>query len=345
MINAAVLAELERQHTWIARIVDGHTKELAARWVQAWAQTESALEDALADLISDHPTVSAQIRAIRAAQMWTPAARQIAELARQASLDNHDLITMLVAAAADHQEALIEPQLPSLYRASINLMRPNPEAVDAIIDRTTQQITARYWMLQADAAEAMKQALIGSVMLGTNPRDAARAMVEAVGGAFNGSLIRAMVIARTEQLDAYRNSAMLFQRNNRDVLVGWQWVADLGGRTCRSCIAMHGSIHDLDEPGPLDHPQGRCSRAPLTKSWKELGFKNVPEPPGTIREGDGERWLTGQPKDVQDKILGKTGSDAWRNGDWPSTDWAELHHNDGWRDSYTAAKLPQTSAA
>lgn len=149
------------------------------------------------------------------------------------------------------------------------------------------------------------------------------------------------MIARTEQLDAYRAAEQSHQAN-ADLLTGWQWIATLGPRTCRSCVAMHGSIHGLDEPGPLDHQQGRCARMPLTKSWDELGFPGAQEPSRTINPGDGEKWLAGQPDDVQRHILGVNGQKQWQDGNWPSSEWSERRETDGWRDSFGAATPPKT---
>ena len=111
---------------------------------------------------------------------------------------------------------------------------------------------------------------------------------------------------------------------------------------CRSCLAMHGTMHPLDEPGPLDHHQGRCSRVPVTKTWKELGI-DAPEPGGAVKPGDGEKWLNSQPESVQREILGNRGYDAWKRGDWPSSDWAVRRESSGWRDSYGPAPQPQAA--
>ena len=80
------------------------------------------------------------------------------------------------------------------------------------------------------------------------------------------------------------------------------------------------------------------ARVPVTRSWEDLGF-DAPEPPGRVQPGAGEEWLRRQPKDVQDAILG-AGADAWRNGDWPASDWSVRRETPGWRDSYVAAKPP-----
>lgn len=346
-INARVLAELIAQHAWIGEIVDDYTQQLAARWVQAWQQIEAALETNLTRLASDNPTVSAQVRAIRAGKAWQPAADQLIEQARRAGADASAIAAQLAEQAAAHQLDLITAQLPNIASVGIKLVRADPQAMAWIVTRATQQITARHYFLQAEASEQMKQALIQAVSLGENPRVAAKHMVEAVQGVFNGGLTRAEVIARTEQLDAYRDSATATQLANRDVLAGWQWVATLSDRTCRSCIAMHGSIHDIDEPGPLDHQQGRCSRAPVTKRWSDIDprLAGISEPPGMVQPGDGEAWLRKQPPEVQDKILGKRGAEAWRNGQWPASQWSQLRVTDGWRDSFGAAKAPTISAA
>src|SRR3546814_11471968 len=63
------------------------------------------------------------------------------------------------------------------------------------------------------------------------------------------------------------------------------WVAQLDRRTCPSCWSQHGSKHALDEPGPLDHQQGRCARLPVTRSWRDLGF-DIDDPPSVVPDAE-----------------------------------------------------------
>ena len=169
-------------------------------------------------------------------------------------------------------------------------------------------------------------------------------MVRAVQGNFEGGLARALVIARTEQLDAYRAAAQAHHAANRDILQGWQWYAELDHRTCASCISHHGETHPLDEPGPLDHHQGRCTRLPLTKTWNQLGFDDIDEPDSAVNEGDGYAWFQSQPETTQRDILGPKRFQAWTDGRYPPDDWTTLKRHwspdkhgvmrQDWRDSW-----------
>lgn len=342
-VTRETLAELMRQRAGIDAIVDTRTRDLIVAWARAWDEMAAELHEAIEQVLAGNATVSARIAAIRARRAQLVAVEALNRLTRQAGVAiTADALRLINAAPTDALK-LIALQLPldEHARLGVNWVRTDPQQIAEIVQRTTEQITARTWQLQAEATVQMERELIRAVAMGDNPRDAARAMVQAVQGVFNGGLTRAMVIARTEQLDAYRRAAEAEHNQHRDVLTKWQWVADLSERTCRSCLAMHGSLHPLDEPGPLDHHQGRCSRVPVTKTWKELGI-DAPEPDGAVKPGDGEKWLNSQPEQVQREILGSRGYDAWKSGDWPSSDWSVRRESSGWRDSYGPAPQPQT---
>ena len=344
-VTRQTLAELMRQRAAIDAIVDTRTRDLIVAWARAWDELQAELVAAIERVMAGNAPLHVRVAAIRAAQAQRVAVAALTQLSRY----SRDMITadalVLINRAAPDQLRLIGLQLPLEYHSALGVdwVRTNPDQIAEIVQRTTEQITSRTWQLQAEATVQMERELIRAVGMGDNPRDAARAMVRAVQGVFEGGLTRAMVIARTELISAYREAAQIEQARHAKILKGWQWVADLSSpRTCRSCLAMHGSVHPLDEPGPLDHQQGRCSRVPVTVSWKDLGI-DAPEPGGRAREGDGERWLRGQPERVQRNILGDRGFEAWRNGDWPASEWTTRRETDGWRDSYGPARMPQAS--
>ena len=95
---------------------------------------------------------------------------------------------------------------------------------------------------------------------------------------------------------------------------------------------MHGTEHALDEPGPLDHPQGRCSRMPLVKP--EL----VPGAPTPTIES-GPEWLARQPEGVQRSVLGPRRFEAWQDGGYPVSRWAVRRESPDWRASYAPGPI------
>lgn len=182
----------------------------------------------------------------------------------------------------------------------------------------------------------MRSTLIRGIALGDNPRDAARTMLSRVEGGFNGGRARALVIARTEMLDAHRASAQAQDLANAESLAGWQWVATLDTRTCPSCLSQHGTVHPVADPGPMDHQQGRCARLPKAKSWRDLGF-DIDEPADIFP--DAQAWFEGLPANDQVAVMGQARLDLLKSG---KVGWADLstrRSTDGWRDSYAPASV------
>jgi hypothetical protein len=209
------------------------------------------------------------------------------------------------------------------------------DEIDAIVRRTAEQINARHWPLADEATERMKRELVRGVVVGDNPRDAAARMVRNLEGEFNGGLARALNLARTEIIAAHREAAQIGQERHEDVLDGWVWMCELNasrGRTCPACLALHGTVHPLSEPGPKGHQQCRCSRAPKTKSWADLGFDDIDEPDDLVP--DGRALFDSLPEAEQVEIMGRRRLALLRSGDITWEDLPELRTTSGWRDSW-----------
>ena len=343
VVDRRFMAALQAAQDLVDQMVDGHTKWLISAWLQVWADAEKGINDILT---GRHGVGGVGADSVRQRMILWQAAQdqaqaQLAALLREVSAEAVKVADELADVAIKSRLEIVEAQLPPGTVATNLIVQPNPGAVAQIVERATQQITVRHYYLEAEAAQAMKRALIWGTVQGRNPREMAARMVREVKGVFNGGLTRAMVIARTEMIDAYRNAQHEFDKANRDVLAGWQWQAELSDRTCRSCLAMHGTLHDIDEPGPLDHHQGRCDRVPVTKTWAELGFTTPQETRVWIDGDEAERWLERQPLEVQQRILTRRGYQAWQEGRWPRAEWTVRRENPEWRPSYHAAKPPK----
>ena len=91
---------------------------------------------------------------------------------------------------------------------------------------------------------------------------------------------------------------------------------------------MDGSIHPLEEQLD-DHPNGRCAMTPVLVDE---------EPPA--RE-TGEQWLERQKPDVQERVLGKAGAEAYRAGAVTLQDFVGRRYSEEWGTTRYARSLRQ----
>jgi len=329
----------------LLKITDQQARDLVAAWATAWDDVSGDLELAILDLAAraeDGRITRAQmLRSDRLAAALGSIARSLTRLADQAGVRIVADLPGVVQAAARAQAAIVDSQLPKAGREHLHEWSgANDRQLEAIVQRSTEQIASDLWPLSSEAQGVIRRELVRGVAAGKNPRETAARMVKNTEGGFNGGLTRALTIARTETLDAHRAAAKVAQEQNADVLGGWIWLASLSSRTCPSCLAMNGTEHPLDEDGPHDHPNGRCARMPKTKSWADLGIDLDEPAPSTPDAGD---WFASQDAAAQKKILGPARYDAWKRGEYPMSDWAQRHSTEGWRDSYRTSPLPKPS--
>lgn len=339
--------ELQRRIDALMRAVtDDQQRALVAAWARAWDEISAILIPVMADaLAAGEQVTAAQLRKARRVQ----AALAIV-LARLEDLvgESAGIITSplagLVDAAGSAQASIIDSQLPagSPLANVDSWSRVDAAQIDAIVQRTTEEIASRLRPLSLAAEQAMRAELVRGVAAGVNPRVTARRMVARARDGFAGGLTRAMTIARTETLDAYRAASAAGQAPHADVLDGWVWLATLSARTCPACLSMHGREFPLTQAGPEGHQNCRCTRMPKVKTWAELGFDGIEEPPPLI--GDADAFFTGLTPAQQRDLLGRRGYLAWQAGVWPREEWAVLRSTDGWRDSWVNAKPPQIAA-
>ncbi|HEY0006192.1 MAG TPA: minor capsid protein, partial [Pyrinomonadaceae bacterium] len=106
----------------------------------------------------------------------------------------------------------------------------------------------------------VRRVVISSISLEQTPQQLSVRVREALGQ----ELTHALTIARTEQVNAYRESARRLFEANREGITGWVWMSALTERTCALCWAMHGTVHKVTET--LDsHPNCRCIAVPIMR--------------------------------------------------------------------------------
>lgn len=334
----------------VADITDQRTRQLAEAWVRAFDEVAPALAAGIDDALTlaeagRWPSRAQIVRSRRLMHALDTAVAHLEELARDAGVAIGGDASAAATAGATAQPGLIASQMPAqagtVAELSARFDRMDPRALEAIVTRTTQQVTALTYPISQDAYQAMLRELIRGVAVGDNPRTSASRMLARVQGKFEGGLGRALNIARSEVLDAHRAAATAAQAANADVLDGWTWSASLGPRCCPACWSRHGTEHPLSEPGPHGHQQCRCSRMPRSKTWKQLGF-NIAEPPSVLP--DARATFAAMPEKDRLAVMGARRLAALDSG---AARWEDLAvHKDvrGWRDAWYVRPVKDLTA-
>lgn len=338
-VTQDTLTAARRMKSVIRRLTDAQMVELVGAWVGAWDSIkedfESALEE-LDDMAGAVLTRSQMARNQRLAAALIQAEEVLTELFELTeSVVARDVLDVLQETVAG-QRLLMSSQLPtpdpSTPQVSVTLGAPSPEALNAIVKRTTDTVHSLTQPLAPWVAQKMKQELVRGITLGDNPRSTARRIIKGAEDQFNGGLSRALNIARTEMLDAHRRAALVSDMLNREVLTGWLWLSSLDVRTCPSCIAKHGRQFPVDQFGPEDHQMGRCVRVPQMKTWKELGFTQVEEPESQFPSS--RAWYDNLTEESQRELMGPTRQRLLQEGKISWDDLSQVRKNDNWRTSY-----------
>lgn len=326
----------------LATVTDQQTRDMVSAWAMAWNEVAPDLNTVLLDMLvsGEEITRASMLRSQRLSKVLVIIADHLEQLSADARVRIIGDLRAVINIAGGAQASIIDSQLPRGAQQLVDLdawSRVDARSVEAIVRRSAQRITSRTRPLSREADRAVRAELIRGYAAGSNPRQTARRIVDRAQGRFNGGLTRAMAIARTETLDASRAGGHIGRMQHADILDGWEWHCELGARTCPACIAKDGTLHPLDEPGPNDHVNGRCTAVPRTKSWADLGF-DLPEP-APIRQ-TGQEWFAQQSAETQRSILGQSRYDAWVAGDYPPESWARTVANPDWRSSIQVTKVP-----
>lgn len=153
-----------------------------------------------------------------------------------------------------------------------------------------------------DVHAAVADALIRGVALGQNPIKVAADMRDALGV----GLDRAFLIARTEELRAFRTAA---QDTYREAgVTQYRRLATMDDRTCIGCLAADGTIQDNDEPMD-EHVSGRCTMVPIVPGAEDPTWPSS------------EDWFKAQDRETQERIMGPGRLEAYESG---AASWSDM---------------------
>lgn len=217
-------------------------------------------------------------------------------------------------AGIDAARALVDVQLPAGSSLGANWQQVNIGAVQAAV--AAQQGATLGELLDAlgpDAGRLARDKLTAGLVAGKSPRTIARDLRQVTDLAKS----RAEAIARTETLRAYRTGSLEAYRRNG--ITRYRRLAAHSARTCAMCLAMDGEVQESETVMAV-HVNDRCAVVPIVT----VGGISTAEPRTT-----GAEWFGQQPADVQRRILGPGGLEAYQKG-MPLRAFAHVHDDPAW---------------
>lgn len=165
--------------------------------------------------------------------------------------------------------------------------------------------------LPGDATARIRETLLTSVGLGRNPRQTASLIKDAL----EGNRARALTIARTETLRAYREASR--QTAQQAGVTRWMWLSSKSQRTCLACLAMDGQIFKIEKPQP-NHPNCRCTVIFLPPGYT---------PP---KRETGAEWFAKQPADIKRQMMSEKAYEAYERGEVELDDFIGVKRSKVW---------------
>lgn len=292
------------------RALDRRDRAVASEMAQAYAQTWRRLQGQLQALLEDPD--HDPLREARLHALIVQAETEFASWAQWASRRIANEFPDIAAAAEAHAAQLAEALAPSGEAAQIvadTWNRINHRALAEIVAITSpaSPVMELFENLGTHAADTIASGLRAGVAQGWNPNKTARHIRDALGG----DLGRALTVARTETMRAYREATRQSYLANSDIVTGWIWSAHPSTRTCAACWAMDGSHHKLDEELG-SHPRCRCTMVPDLAPWGDIhpaleGMTELDHPTGAQRFAE-------LSEAEQRTILGPTRYEAYKDG-------------------------------
>lgn len=312
-----------------------HERETAAQMVRRYANVHRNIQDEVSKILDEFdadvaageaPSVAKLLQLQRLQALQVQIRREVGLFADWAQEQIQVGQVWAVDAAAADAERLMRAAIGHMPPGMVvSFNRLNRAATARIIAAIQDESPLARLLdsLGARAAERVKQELVNAVALGWGARQTARAVREASGE----TLSRALRIARTETLRAYREGTRETYKVNSEIVGQWEWRSARQVRTCAACWAMDGRRFPLDVP-MSEHPNGRCMQLPVIDREK-LGL-----PPGTSRRSTETGAQAFERLSEADKrqILGPK-YDAYKRGEITLADVVGTRHSEDWGDT------------
>lgn len=235
-------------------------------------------------------------------------------------------------------EATIRPLAAVGLEASI----PTVATMKAVVNGSLIEgaKSADWWAKQADDmkfkfAAQVRQGIAQNETMTQIVRRVAGSEKLGIPGIFEGARQNAFALVHTSVMQVASDARLATYKANSDIIKGVMQLSVLDGHTSKVCIAYSGASWDLDgnpingttlpfNGGPPRHWGCRSVLTSITKTFKELGIKGLPELPDTgerasdlgpiDRKTTFDQFLKMHDEKWQNEVLGKGKAELWRSG-------------------------------
>lgn len=99
--------------------------------------------------------------------------------------------------------------------------------------------------------------------------DGVKGLPLAVSKALDIPRWKSRTVASAEGFRLFNTTLLAQYQTNEQHVMGWVWNCRLSPTSCAACVALHGSVHRLDEV-LVDHPYGQCFATPYIAGMSQL---------------------------------------------------------------------------
>lgn len=288
------------------------TRRMLKLYSSVWHNLRDQLEHILLEL-GDDATLTEVARRQRLEALIKQTESEIAKFAKVAATDVAERQAEVIQIAQAHTAELAAKGAGKATRGATWRHLATEELQDLVgFSSDGSPLSKVFQSLVPQGGEKVRDAIVHGLAAGFTPKQISKKVRDELGG----NAARALTIARTEDMRAYRTSSLRSMRENDHVVQGWIWHASLSFSTCAACLAKHGSFHKLDEAMGA-HPNCRCIQIPSTH--------NSP-----LEVESGEDWLRSQDEETQRRTLSPEKYRRWKSGEITLSDLVAERHSKEW---------------
>lgn len=255
----------------------------------------------------------------------------ISELKNRVAPDNTKLLSDLSDLAIT-EAGYVTASTNAVFGIDI-LSKVVPESTLNNIVKTSliEGATINEWFSSLDSS--MQTDLERQIKLGVSIGETNNELSKRVNNILNKGISHARAITRTAVATVSNQARMAVYEKNDDVIKGYEHLSVLDSRTSFICSTRDGALWDKNGKGlnakgkenryqvPPLHFNCRSALVPVTKSFEELGFKDVDAPETTRASIDGqvssgttfEKWMDGKSAEFQKQYLGAGRYKLWKD--------------------------------